>query len=70
MIQQKVLMAWHPTLYFCYKSKPLFNTLQGGISFNTGGFDVDVEIEPRKTSVPSYVNNIEMDFFLIYFPVN
>ena len=26
MIQQKVLTASHPTLYFCYKSKPLFNT--------------------------------------------
>ena len=26
MIQQKVLTAGHPTLYFCYKSKPLFNT--------------------------------------------
>ena len=27
MIQQKVLTAGHPTLYFYYKSKPLFNTL-------------------------------------------
>ena len=26
MIQQKVLTAGQPTLYFCYKSKPLFNT--------------------------------------------
>ena len=26
LIQQKVLTAGHPTLYFCYKSKPLFNT--------------------------------------------
>ena len=27
MIQQKVLTAGHPTLYFCYKSKPLYTHL-------------------------------------------
>ena len=28
MIQQKELTAGHPTLYFCYKFKPLFNSLR------------------------------------------
>ena len=48
MIQQKVLTAGHPTLYGCYKSKPLFNTY---IDIFTDIFTVKVTIFTVKVTI-------------------